>query len=103
MGIDSYRAAVPRALVDYLAGGFRCGLGAVEAETLLALGRPDLVDLIGGLECLHTLRQGQPRQPAACEDVDIRFDGFRRVERPGAHEQAVTRYDVVAAPQCGAA
>src|SRR6516162_831178 len=77
--------------------------GAVAAQPLLALGRPDLVDLVARLKCRHTLRQGQPGQLAARVDVNIRFDRFGRVEGPGAHEQAVTWHDVIPAPQRGTA
>src|SRR5208282_2477256 len=86
------------------AGTGRSGLpSAVATQPFLALGRPDLVDLVARLECRHALRQGQPRQLASRVDVNIRPNRFGRVERPGAHEQAVTGHNVIAAPQGGAA
>src|SRR5208282_415814 len=86
------------------AGTGRSGLpSAVATQPFLALGRPDLVDLVARLECRHALRQGQPRQLAARVDVNIRPDRVRCVERPGAHKQAVAGHDVIAAPQGGAA
>src|SRR5271166_6252483 len=60
---------------------------AVATQPFLALGRPDLVDLVARLECGHALRP----------------DRFRCVEGPGAYEQAVTGHDVIAAPQGGPA
>src|SRR5262249_49519509 len=82
----------------------RSGLpGTVAAQPVLALRRPDLVDLVAGLECRHAFRQYHPRQLAARINVDVRVDRLGPVERPGTHEQAVAGHDVVAAPQRRAA
>src|SRR5262245_45238751 len=78
-------------------------LGAVAAQPLPALGRPDVVDPIARLERRGTFRQAQPRQLAACVDVHIRRDRLGRIECAGAHEQAVAGDDVIATPQSGAA
>src|SRR6516165_5482452 len=82
----------------------RSGLpSAVAAQALLALGRPDFVDLVSRLKCRDTFRQCQPRQLAARIDMDIRADRFRGIECPGTHKQAVTGHDMIAAPQGRAA
>src|SRR5207244_3105557 len=77
--------------------------GAVAAQSLLALGRPDLVWLVARRKRRHPFRQAQPWEFAARVNVNIRLDCLRRVQRPGAHEQAVAGNDVIATPQGGAA
>src|SRR5207253_519693 len=78
-------------------------LSGVPAQAFPALARPHVVELVDRLERRHALREREPRHLAPREDVDVRRDGARIVERPGTDEQARARDDVVAAPYGGAA
>jgi hypothetical protein len=60
--------------------------GRISPESLSALWRPDFVDFVERFECRHIFWQPQPRQFAACEDVNVRFDLLRLIKSTGTNE-----------------
>ena len=77
--------------------------GDVAAQPLAAFFRPELGELVEGLEGRDAGGELNPRQLAAGEDVHVGCDLLRAVERAGAQQHGVARRRMVFAPQRGAA
>src|SRR5260370_17988742 len=74
----------------------------IAPEALAAFGRPEFGELVECRECRDAVRQLDPRQFAADEDVDVGRDRVGLVERPGAQQHGVARRGAVFAVARGA-